>query len=227
MQKVKKLIKGSLVLATIPAIVGGVIVFHPGVAFAQSELSQDLKPTTFALPGTFTTDPMHTSVGFDIGHMGISRVQGRFDDVTGKIEIDPQNIDKNSVQITIKTNSVDTAVAPRDEDLRSKNYFDVEQFPEITFKSTSVKPKGTGYVVDGDLTIHGVTKQVTIPFKKFGPIADMASPGGLRVGFVADPIVINRLDYKVGSDAKLPTGDYALSPEVNIRISVEATQPKK
>jgi polyisoprenoid-binding protein YceI len=224
--KMNRISKGSIALLAIPLAGVAVVSLHPGVAFAQTDLSRELKPSSFALPGTFNIDPMHTCAGFEIGHMGISRVQGRFNDVSGTIYADPQDLGKSSVEILIKTPSIDTAVAPRDADLRSDNYFDVARYPEIRFKSTSIRAKGSGYVAEGDLTIKGVTKKVSLPFHKFGPITDQAT-GGMRAGFVVDPIEIDRLDFKVGSDAKLPGGAYALSPEVTVRISVEAVLPKK
>lgn len=221
----KHLIKSTLIVASIPLAAGAYITFHPGVAWAQDPEPASVSLAKFQLPGTFKIDPMHTSVGFDIGHFGLSRVQGRFNEMSGSITIDPQNLEKNAVEVVIKTQSVDTAVTPRDNHLRTADFFDAAKFPEIRFKSTSVTPKGTGYVLEGNLTIKDVTKKVSIPFKHFGPLPEQ--DGGLRVGFVSEPLTINRLDYGVGADQKLPNGASAISNDVVIRLSVEAIQPKK
>ena len=197
----------------------GVIAFHPGQAISEPRLSQSA-PLNAA--GSYDIDPMHTSVGFEVGHMGLSRIQGRFNNVSGKVQVDPQNLSKSSVHVTIKTDSVDTAVAPRDAHLRTADFFEVEKYPSITFKSTKIRKSNTSYIADGNLTIKDVTKPVSIRFKAFGP---MKQPqGGARAGIVAEPLVINRLDYGVGAGDKLPNGEYAISDMITIRLSAEAIQ---
>jgi polyisoprenoid-binding protein YceI len=200
----------------------GVIAFHPGQAFSEPRLTQSA-PLNAA--GSYDIDPMHTSVGFEVGHMGLSRIQGRFNNVSGKVEVDPQNLNKSSVQVTIKVDSVDTAVAPRDAHLRTADFFEVEKYPVITFKSTKIRKSNTGYIADGILTIKDVSKPVSIRFKAYGPIGQ--PKGGARAGIVAEPLVINRLDYGVGAGDKLPNGDYAISNAITIRLSAEAIQSEK
>lgn len=199
------------------------VTFHPGIAFAAPAYATP-QNAKLAATGNYTIDPAHTSVGFEIGHLGVSKVQGRFSKNAGKIVIDEKNLGKSSVDVTIDTASVDTAVAPRDAHLRTGDFFDVEKYPSITFKSTSIKKQGKGYIAEGDLTIKATTKKVKIPFKAYGPITDPWK--NTRVGFVSEPIVINRQDYGVAYNDKLPDGTPAVANEVTIRLSLEATLDK-
>ena len=132
--------------------------------------------------------------------------------------MDTKDITKDAVQITIQTDSVDTNVAPRDADLRSANFFDVTKYPEMTFKSTSIRAKGNSYIAEGNLTLRGFSKPVTISFKQYGPIKDPW--GGTRVGIVAEPLTIHRSDFGMTYDAD------SVSNDVVVRISLEATQDK-
>ena len=215
--------KLALLVLAAPVAFGAAVVFHPGVAFAETPLA---KLPQSALAGSYTVDPMHTSVGFDIGHLGLSRVQGRFTDVSGKIVVDPAHVDKSSVTFRIGTDSVDTAVAPRNAHLKTKDFFDVATYPEITFVSTKVSKKGKGYVATGDLTMHGVTKQIAIPFMAYGPTPVGAQMGGVRVGIVSEPFTLDRMAFGISYDERLPNGQPAVSHDVNVRLSVEATQDK-
>jgi len=210
--------KFLLALVTVPALAAGYVVFHPGVAYAETPLAKRLAPTPFQEGGHFTVDPMHTFVGFDIGHLGLSRVQGRFSKLTGSLDADPKDLGKSSVNITAQIGSVDTAVAPRDADLRSDHFFDAEKYPELTFHSTSISRHGRGYTAAGDLTIKGVTKPVAIQFKQYGPIKDPW--GKTRIGIVAEPLVIHRSQFGMTFDAD------TISDDVNVRLSLEATLDK-
>ena len=212
-------LKLALLTLAVPAALGAVLVFHPGVAFEATPLT---KLPQADLSGTYTVDPMHTSVGFEIVHMGLSHVQGRFDKIEGKLVVDPKNPDRSSVTFRIMTESVDTNVAPRDADLRSKNYFDVAEYPEILFTSTRFQKKDKGYVVIGNLTMHGVTKEVQIPFEAHGPKV-VGGQFGTRVGVVSAPLTLSRLAFGVGNGDKM-NGVMALSDEVTIRLSLEATR---
>ena len=213
--------KPLLLLLAVPAAFASVVAFHPGVAFAVTPLAK--LPQT-PLSGVYTVDPMHTSVGFDIGHLGLSRVQGRFTDVSGKLVVDPQRLDRSSVAFRIGTDSVDTAVAPRNAHLKTKDFFDVATYPEITFASRSVRKRGKGYVAVGDLTMHGVTREIAIPFKAYGPAEVGPQMGGVRVGIVSEPFTLNRMDFGIPYDQKLPGGAPAVSHDVNVRLSLEATR---
>jgi polyisoprenoid-binding protein YceI len=205
------------VAAALPLAYGLVIAFHPGIAYA-SQATKNGTPILKKTSGSYTIDPMHTSVGFEIEHLGLSRVQGRFEKVSGHIQADVQDISKSKVNFTIQSDSVNTSVAPRDADLRSPNFFDAATYPEINFVSTHVKKRGSGFVAEGELTMHGVTKTIAIPFKMNGPIKDPW--GGVRAGIVAESILINREDYGMKSDVPM------VGSEVTVRISLEGTLDK-
>jgi len=200
----------------------GVIAFHPGRAYSEPRLAQ---VASSPIAGSYKIDPMHTSIGFEVRHMGLSRIQGRFTKVSGNVEVDPQNLDRSHVDVTIDTSSVDTAVAPRDAHLRTADFFDVEKYPTITFKSTKIRKRNKGYIADGNLTIKNVTKPVSIRFKAYGPIKGEGDQ--LRGGIIAEPLVINRLDYGVGDNSKLPNGDEAIGSEITIHLSAEAVKGGK
>lgn len=217
--------KNKTLLAATALTVGfaSYVTFHPGVAFAAPAYAA-IQGTKLPATGSYTVDPAHTSVGFEIGHLGVSKVQGRFTKNVGKISIDEKDLGKSSVEFTTETASVDTAVAPRDAHLRTADFFDAEKYPTISFKSTSIKKAGKGYVAEGDLTIKATTKKVKIPFKAYGPITDPWK--NTRVGFVSDAITINRQDYGIAYNDKLPDGTPAVANEVTIRLSLEATLDK-
>ena len=216
--------KAKLALATlvVPVALGSVVLLHPGVAFAGTPLAR-LAPA--AIPaGAYTADPAHTSVGFEIEHLGVSKVQGRFDKTTGTLKVDPKNLAGSSVSVAIPTDSIDTAVAPRDAHLKTPDFFDAAKYPELTFRSTTIRRAGKGYVAEGDLTIKATTKRVSIPFTAYGPVADPW--GNTRIGIVSDPIKIDRQAYGIAYNEKLPSGTPAVGNEVTIRLSMEATLDK-
>jgi polyisoprenoid-binding protein YceI len=162
---------------------------------------------------TFQIDPNHTAAQFSVRHMGISTVRGAFTKVSGSAQYDPSNPGKSSVEVTIDADSVDTRVTMRDNDLRSPNFFEVAKYPTITFKSKSVQSAGEGKLkIVGDLTIHGVTKEVTLDVD--GPSAPVTDPkGNMHVG-ASGTTKINRKDFGVGTN---PT----VGDEVTITIDVE------
>ncbi len=164
----------------------------------------------------FKIDPNHSSVNFAVAHMGVSTVVGRFTAFDGKIVLDDKDISKSSVNVTIKTASINTDVPNRDNDLRSANYFDVEKFPEITFQSKSVEKKGDSYVAHGALTIHGVSKDVDLPFDFKGP-ADAGQNRGKVMGAHAS-LTVNRQDFGVGKATPM------IGSDVKIELYVEARQ---
>jgi len=208
-----------LSLVLLPVLAAGYVLFHPGVAFTETPLAKTTEAASTQQEGDFTVDPAHTCIGFDIGHLGLSRVQGRFSKLTGSLHADKKDVTKSNVKINIDASSVDTAVAPRDADLRSANFFDVAKYPQLTFASTSIRQHGKDYIAVGDLTIKGIAKPVTIQFKQYGPIKDPW--GKVRIGVVADPLVIHRSDFGMTYDAD------TVSDDVTIRISLEATLDKK
>jgi polyisoprenoid-binding protein YceI len=173
---------------------------------------------------TFNVDKVHSEATFQVRHM-MSKVSGKFDDFSGKINVDRAKPSASSVEFTIKAASIDTGNADRDKDLRSANFFDVEKLPELTFKSSTIVPskKKDVYDVTGDLTIHGVTKHVTLPveFNGFGK-----DPwGGERAGFSLTT-TINRKDYGINWNKALDNGGVLLGDEVTININIEAVKAK-
>ncbi len=208
------------------ALAGGYVVFHPGVAAAEPRFGA-APPVPFVESGDYTIDPQHGGVSFEITHLGLSKVHGRFNTFEGNIHEDAKDLGKSSVEFTAKIDSIDTAVAARDAHLRNADFFDAAKFPLLTFKSTKVAKARGGYVVTGDLTIKGNTKRVSIPFKHFGP-STLKGFGEqpTRVGVVAEPITIKRSDFGVGDTAPLPDGTIGASDEVVVRLSLEATKDK-
>jgi len=147
---------------------------------------------------TWQLDPPHSAAQFAVRHMGISTVRGTFTKMSGTVQYDPADPAKSSIDATIDAASVDSRVEMRDNDLRSPKFLDVQKFPTITFKSTRVEPAGTGKLkVTGDLTIHGVTKEVVLDVD--GPSEPIKDPrGNVHMGASATT-TINRRDFGVGN----------------------------
>ena len=177
-----------------------------------------LAGTAVAEVQTWNIDPNHTAAQFSVRHMGISTVRGAFTKVSGTAQYDAANPSKTSVEATIDTASVDTRVSMRDNDLKSANYFDVEKYPTITFKSKSVQAAGAGNLkIIGDLTIHGTTKEVVLNVD--GPSAPVTDPrGNSHVGASAST-TIKRTDFGVGSSNPM------VGEDITITIDVELVHP--
>jgi polyisoprenoid-binding protein YceI len=174
-----------------------------------------------AIPaGDYKIDPSHSVIGFSIRHFELSLVRGRFKDFTGTIHYDT-DVTKSSVEFTAKVESIDTGVTPRDNHLRTADFFDVAKFPEMTFKSTKVEKKGNGYLLHGDFTLKGVTKQIALPFNLNGAIKD--NRGNMRIGVGAET-TINRRDYGINWGAKMPSGGLNVGDEVVIDLQLEAVK---
>jgi len=171
-----------------------------------------------AAPWEFDGD--HTGVHFKVRHLMISSVRGEFEKVSGKIVYDESDVTKSTADITIDAASVNTRVAKRDADLRSPNFLDVSKYPTIVFKSKRVDKAGNGTVkMTGDLTIHGVTKEVVLAVE--GPTPAIKDPGGnIRVGGQAST-KINRKDFGLTWNKALETGGVVVGDEVEITIDVE------
>lgn len=166
---------------------------------------------------TFVVDKNHSTATFKVRHI-VSNVVGQFRDFTADVNIDRANPAKSSVEFIIQTTSVDTGNENRDKHLRTADFFDVEKFPTITFKSTAVTPKSkTDFEVAGDLTMHGVTKRVTLPvtFLGFGKTAR-----GEKAGFELET-TINRKDYGVVWNKNLDEGGLLLGDDVKVSINLE------
>lgn len=152
-----------------------------------------------AATSTWQIDPAHSSAQFAVKHLSISTVRGAFTSVKGSVQFDDQDVAKSSVDVTIDVNSVDTRVADRDKDLRSDHFFDVAQFPTITFKSRKVEQVSPGKLkITGDLTIHGITKEVVLDVD--GPSAPIKDPWGNQRMGISATAKISRKDFSVGAN---------------------------
>jgi polyisoprenoid-binding protein YceI len=157
---------------------------------------------------TWYLDPPHSAAQFSVKHMGISTVRGTFTKVNGVIE-DSADVSKSSVKVTIDTASVDTRVEMRDKDLRSDNFFDVAKYPTITFDSKKVETAGTGKLkVTGDLTIHGVTKEVVLDVD--GPTPPFKDPRGKSHRGISATTTISRAAFGMTADAGMVGDDIAI-----------------
>ena len=176
-----------------------------------------------AATSTWQIDPNHSAAQFAVRHLAISTVRGAFTKVSGTIQFDDKDIAKSSVDVTIDAASVDTRVEGRDKDLRSDHFFDVEKYPTLTFKSTKVEQVEVGKLkVTGDLTIHGVTKQVVLDVE--GPTAAVKDPWGNQRAAANATTKINRQDFGVKWNAKMDNGGWVVGDDVAITIDVEMVQ---
>jgi polyisoprenoid-binding protein YceI len=173
------------------------------------------------ISGDYVIDAAHTRVGFSARHAMVTTVRGQFKDFEGQAHIDAANPENSSVTVTIQTASIDTGVADRDGHLKSADFFDVEQFPEITFVSTDVSRDGADWTITGDLTVKGVAKPVTIEFESTGSARDPF--GNLRVGFEGGT-AISRKDWGLTWNAALETGGELDSDKVKLEFDVSAIQ---
>ena len=184
----------------------------------------DGKPGKMGDAGVYNFDKAHSFIGFKVRHMGLVEVPGFFRDFTGSVNFDPTDVTKSTVEFTAKAASVDTGVAPRDKHLRTADFFDVEKYPDITFKSTKVEKKGKGWIVTGDFTMRGVTKAISFPFQIAGWLPADDRSGG-KMGIAAET-TINRRDYGVNWGNNLPSGVPAVSDNVTITLQIEAGKAK-
>jgi polyisoprenoid-binding protein YceI len=167
---------------------------------------------------TYKIDPAHSSANFVVRHMMISNVRGALHGVQGTVEYDPQNVASTSIDITIDVSTIDTREPQRDAHLKSAEFLDVEKFPTITFKSKSVTGSGDNLKVTGDLTLHGVTKEVVLDVE--GPSPETKDPmGNIRVGASATT-KIKRSEFGVTFNMALEAGGVALSDDLKVEIDV-------
>jgi polyisoprenoid-binding protein YceI len=172
------------------------------------------------IAGTWEIDPVHSEVSFVVRHMVVSKVRGRFDRFNGTIVTD-EDLARASVNVTIDASSVNTNEPNRDNHVRSVDFLDVENFPNITFRSTAVRSEGDEFSIDGDLTIRGITHPVTLDVEVNGFTPDPY--GGTRAGFSATT-EINRQDFGVSYNGPIPGANNAmvLSDRVTLTLEVEA-----
>jgi len=177
-----------------------------------------------AQTSTWNIDPNHTAAHFTVRHMGLSNVTGTFDKVSGTAQMDEKDFTKSSVDAVIDVASVDTRVQMRDNDLRSDHFFDVAKYPTMEFKSKRIEKAGDGYKMIGDLTMHGVTREVTLNMDE--PSSIMTdSHGNMHRGFSASG-TINRKDWGMSFNSTVPGGEAVVSDTVKIQIDAELLQKK-
>lgn len=174
---------------------------------------------------TWNVDKGHSEIGFQIRHF-VTKVRGRFTDFSGAIVADPAKPEASSVEFAIKATSIDTDNENRDKDLRSANFFDVEKFPEITFKSSKVKPAGKDrYDVMGTLIMHGVSREIALPVTFLGsvPTKDRQGREGAKAGFEAS-LTLNRKDFDITWNRALDNGGMMLGDDVLVQINLETNK---
>jgi polyisoprenoid-binding protein YceI len=180
--------------------------------------------TETTIPGyeaaTWNIDPVHSEVGFSVRHMMVSKVRGRFTSFSGQI-VTAEDPLKSSVTAEIDLSSINTGQEQRDAHIRSADFFEVETYPTMTYKSTGVRVEDGGYVLDGELTLKGVTRNVPLRLEinGFGP-----DPyGGVRAGFTATG-EINRRDFNVSFDAPMSNGGVVVADKIVLQLEIEAVK---
>ena len=180
--------------------------------------------TALAQTSTWNIDPNHTAAHFTARHMGLSNVTGTFDKVSGSAQMDEKDFTKSSVDAVIDVASVDTRVEMRDKDLRSDHFFDVAKYPTMEFKSKRIEKQADGYKLIGDLTMHGVTKEVALNMDQpSGIVTDQR--GNSHRGFSAST-TINRKDWGLIYNNTLQSGEAVVGDNIKIQIDVELVQKK-
>jgi len=172
--------------------------------------------------GTWAIDPVHSEIGFTVRHMLVSKVRGKFNSFDGQFVTGENPLD-SSVTATVDLSSIDTGNADRDNHIRSADFFDVDHHQAMTFRSTGVRPRGDGYVLDGELTLKGISKPLTLDLELggFGP-----DPfGGVRSGFTAVG-EIKRSDFGVDFNAVLETGGVVVGDKVTLILEIEGVLQK-
>jgi polyisoprenoid-binding protein YceI len=174
-----------------------------------------------SLSGDYELDHAHTTFGFVARHAMVTKVRGTFGDFDGTLHLDLADPSRSSVQVTIKAASIDTGHPDRDAHLRSNDFFAMDEYPEIVFKSTAVEAiDDNTYRVTGDLTMRGVTREVTFDSEHTGPVTDPW--GNTRVG-LAGSLAVNRKDWGVSWNMALEAGGVVVSDKVTLEFDVSAT----
>ncbi len=169
----------------------------------------------------YKLDASHSSIEFAVKHMVISNVKGTFPDFSGAIVYNEKDITKSSVELIIKVASINTNNSGRDEHLRAPDFFDAEEYPDITFGSTKIEKAGEGLLVTGNLTIRGIAKEVSFPVDLTDTIKDPY--GNVRFG-VEGKLQINRQDYGISWSGVMDNGGLVVSDKVKIEINLEAVR---
>ena len=192
--------------------------------FLSAMLGLAIGAPAFAETTGWDLDPSHSEVGFSVRHMMVSNTKGKFQKFSGALNLDEKDPTKSTVEVSVDVASIDTNDEKRDQHLRSPDFFEAEKFPQITFKSKSIKKAGKGFKVVGDLTMHGVTKEVTLDVESLS--ATVKDPwGNEKRGLVAKG-KINRHDFKVSWNKALDAGGVVVGDDVTLTIEAEFTKKK-
>ena len=183
------------------------------LAAAAEQTAQD--------PYLYTIDPSHSSIGFKVSHFTVSKVRGDFGTLQGSIRYNPEDLSDSQVEVEIDAATINTDNDERDAHLRSADFFDVEKYPAIVFASTTIEKSGDGFVVTGDLTMHGVTREVSFPVSMVGPIEDPF--GMMRIG-IEGGLTVDRRDWGLEWNRAMETGGLFVGHDVEIEIGAEATR---
>jgi polyisoprenoid-binding protein YceI len=219
-----KTLRNAIVAAALAALVTLPLVGGPAAARQAGAQAPAVKVAYAPIPaGEYKIDPAHSTIGFAVRHYEINWVDGRFKDFEGTIRYDDKDVTKSAVEFTAKATSIDTGVEARDKHLRTADFFEVEKYPTLSFKSTRVERKGNdAYVLHGDLTLKGVTKPVQLPFRVAGAVKDPR--GNTRFGVEAQTKV-NRRDFGINFGGPMTGGGLSIGDEVNITLHLEVVQP--
>ena len=189
-------------------------------AFILAVLAFSLASAAFGQSATYQIDPAHSNAQFVVRHLGISNVQGQFTKVSGTVQLDEGDVTKSTVNATIEVNSLDTRVAARDKDVLSEKFFDAAKFPNMTFQSKKIARGSDGKLkLVGDLTIHGVTREIT--FDVDGPTAAIKDPWGNNRRGVSATTKIIRQDFGLTYNSALPSGELVVGDSVTITLDIE------
>lgn len=178
----------------------------------------------FAFAGSWDIDPSHSQAAFTVKHMMVTNVRGEFRKLSGKINLDDKDVTKSTVEATLDAASIDTNEPKRDAHLKSPDFFDVEKFPTITFKSTKVQKAGKKLKVTGDLTMHGVTKPVVLDVE--GPTPAIKDPWGNVKRAVFATTKVNRKDFGLNWNKALESGGMLVGDDINIELNLELGEAK-
>ena len=180
--------------------------------------------SALAQTSTWNIDPAHSTAQFTVRHLAISNVTGNFTRVTGSVVLNEKDTAQSQVSASIDVSSVDTRVEARNKDLKSPNFFDVEKYPTIEFKSKRIVSGGGKLQVIGDLTIHGTTREVTLDVD--GPTPELSDPWGNSRRGISATTTINRRDFNLNYNNLLKTGEAVVGDNVKIQIDAEMVQKK-
>ncbi|HEX7498524.1 MAG TPA: YceI family protein [Candidatus Limnocylindrales bacterium] len=170
---------------------------------------------------TWTLDPAHSQIEFAVKHMMVTTVRGQFRKFTTEVDFDEEHPERSSVVAHIDVSSIDTGMEARDAHLRSADFFEAETFPELTFRSRSIEARGDGYKIDGDLTIRGETRPVTLDAEIGGVVANMQ--GGRRAAFNATTR-ISRKAWGLTWNVALESGGFLVGDEIKITLDMAVLQ---